>query len=57
MDRNRAAPPEVRAALLDYLGRDDRGRPAPFRLDPRTIDSKVRGLIHLAMSTSTYQLN
>lgn len=46
-----------RAALIDYLERDDRGRPVAFAMNARTLDSRVRGLLHLTMSTAQYQLN
>src|SRR5918998_2146790 len=42
-------PPEVRASLVAYL---DEG--APFDL-ATTGDAKVRGLVHLIMSTPVYQ--
>ncbi len=45
---------EVRLTLVDYLTDGDL---AAFRLDPRTLESKVRGLAHLAMSLPEYQLN
>lgn len=45
------APADVRGSLLTYL--DD---PTPFDVaDPATRDTKLRGLVHLIMSTPTYQ--
>jgi uncharacterized protein (DUF1800 family) len=49
--------PEQRKALIAYLSLNDKGQPAPFTLDARTIDSKLRGLIHLVAATPEYQLN
>lgn len=41
---------EARAALADYLVRDDDGNPAPFDLrDEETLEKKVRGLTGLAL--------
>jgi uncharacterized protein (DUF1800 family) len=52
-----AIAPEGRDALIGYLRLDDQGRPAAFKLDGKTLDGKVRGLLHLAMATPAYQLN
>lgn len=47
-----------RAALLSYLRLNDQGKPAAsFTLDAKTLDSKVRGLIHLVSAMPEYQLN
>jgi uncharacterized protein (DUF1800 family) len=51
-----------RRALLAYLDTQDpqaaKGKPPPpFTLDKRTLDEKVRGAIHLLLSTPEYQLN
>ncbi|HWN99411.1 MAG TPA: DUF1800 family protein, partial [Blastocatellia bacterium] len=43
--------------LRTYLESDDRGNPAGFTRDDLTIDKKVRGLVHLIMCLSEYQLN
>jgi uncharacterized protein (DUF1800 family) len=48
---------DQRAALVAYLRLNDKGQPGTFALDARTLDSKVRGLIHLVASTPTYQLS
>lgn len=45
-----------RDALINYLRLNDRGQAATFTLDAKTLDSKVRGLIHLVASTPMYQL-
>jgi hypothetical protein len=45
------APRDVRASLVAYLN-----DPAPFEaIDAATRDTKVRGLVHLIMSTPVYQ--
>lgn len=51
------APADQRGALINYLRLDDKGQPATFTLNARTLDSKVRGLIHLVASTPLYQLS
>lgn len=43
--------------LRTYLESDDQGNPAGFTPDDLTIDKKVRGLVHLIMCLSEYQLN
>ena len=40
-----------------YLESDDRGNAIGFTRDDPTIDKKVRGLVHLIMCLSEYQLN
>jgi hypothetical protein len=55
-------PDDNRHALLAYLDTADpqpaKGKPPPpFTLDKRTLDEKVRGAIHLLLSTPEYQLN
>lgn len=55
LDGNATA--EQRAALIAYLTRNDKGQTAPFALDAKTLDSKVRGLIHLVCSTPAYMLS
>jgi uncharacterized protein (DUF1800 family) len=44
-------------ALIDYLERDDAGNVVGFRRDDQSIDKKIRGLIHLIMCLSEFQLN
>ena len=43
--------------LRDYLETDDQGRSVEFAANDQTIDKKVRGLIHLIMCLSEFQLN
>ena len=45
------------AALRTYLESDDQGNKIGFGLDDLTLDKKVRGLIHLIMCLSEFQLN
>jgi hypothetical protein len=53
-------PPNLRPKLLAYLNetphKDKHKKPPAFTVTPRTINSKVRGLLHLLMSTPEYQL-
>jgi uncharacterized protein (DUF1800 family) len=44
-------------ALSDYLRTDDAGNIGAFTPDDLTIDKKVRGLVHLIMCLSEFQLN
>ncbi|MGN6810398.1 MAG: DUF1800 domain-containing protein [Thermomicrobiales bacterium] len=48
---------DQRSALIGYLQRNDAGQPTTFTLDAKTLDSKVRGLIHLTTAVPSYQLN
>lgn len=48
---------EMIAALRTYLESDDQGNPVGFALNDLTLDKKVRGLIHLIMCLSEFQLN
>jgi uncharacterized protein (DUF1800 family) len=48
---------EMIGALRTYLESDDQGNVTGFALDDLTIDKKVRGLIHLIMCLSEFQLN
>jgi hypothetical protein len=56
-------PAADRQTLLAYLETPDPTRvkgdkpPPPFSLDRPTLDEKVRGAIHLLLSTPEYQLN
>lgn len=45
------------ASLRTYLESDDQGNPIGFARDDLTLDKKVRGLIHLIMCLSEFQLN
>ena len=44
-------------ALRTYLESDEQGNVVGFKLDDLTVDKKVRGLIHLIMCLSEFQLN
>jgi uncharacterized protein (DUF1800 family) len=48
---------ETNKALRDYLQTDDNGNPTVFVKDDLTVDKKVRGLVHLMMCLSEFQLN
>ena len=48
---------EMIATLRTYLESDDQGNPIGFVVDDPTLDKKVRGLIHLIMCLSEFQLN
>jgi len=48
---------EMFAALRTYLESDDQGNRIAFAFDDMTLDRKVRGLIHLIMCLSEFQLN
>jgi uncharacterized protein (DUF1800 family) len=52
LDGNATA--EQRIALLGYLKVNEKGQPVNFTLDAKTLDSKVRGLIHLIAASPTY---
>jgi len=56
--------PATQAALADYLGtpdpqgpKDGKGKPAALGQDPRALDEKARGLLHLIFSSPEYQLS
>jgi uncharacterized protein (DUF1800 family) len=44
-------------SLKKYLETDDRGNAVVFVADDLTVDKKVRGLVHLIMCLSEFQLN
>lgn len=44
-------------ALRGYLQTDDSGNPIDFARDDGSVDKKIRGLIHLIMCLSEFQLN
>jgi len=48
---------QTRQGLMTYLQTDDHGNEVPFTRDDPTIDKKVRGLVHLLMCLSEFQLN
>ena len=48
---------DIISALRNYLETDDLGNAVGFTLDDPTVDKKVRGLIHLIMCLSEFQLN
>ena len=48
---------DIISTLRNYLESDDLGNVVGFTLDDPTVDKKVRGLIHLIMCLSEFQLN
>ncbi len=52
-------PPDARAALREYLAIPDdaKVKAAPFAFDRRFVDGKLRGLLHLVLSSPEYQLS
>ncbi|HXF40147.1 MAG TPA: DUF1800 domain-containing protein [Blastocatellia bacterium] len=48
---------DIISALRTYLESDELGNAVGFTLDDPTVDKKVRGLIHLIMCLSEFQLN
>ena len=48
---------EMISALRTYLESDDQGNRVGFVIDDLTLDKKVRGLIHLILCLSEFQLN
>lgn len=49
-------PPEDRLKFLVYMARNDKGSVEKFTLSANSVNSKVRGMIHLMMSMPEYQL-
>ena len=45
-----------RARLIDYMNRDEAGKPKSFELSAETFAGRVRGAAHLMMCTPQYQL-
>jgi hypothetical protein len=42
---------------MNYLDTDDQGNSAPFKKSTESIDKKIRGLVHLIMCLTEFQLN
>jgi uncharacterized protein (DUF1800 family) len=49
-------PPDARGKLLAFLNQDAKGQYKSFALSHETINTKVRGLVHMMVSTPEYQL-
>jgi hypothetical protein len=49
-------PAAKRQVLADYLVADDNGKSTTFKLDDRTLNNKVRGLIYLIAASPEYQM-
>ncbi len=49
-------PASTRAKLVSYVSSDLSGKPVSNIPDEKTLDAKLRGLVHLIMTLPTYQL-
>jgi hypothetical protein len=49
-------PGNTRSKLVAYVSSDVNGNPVKTVPDDRTLDAKMRGLVHLIMTLPTYQL-
>ncbi|MBX9770750.1 MAG: hypothetical protein K2X29_05235, partial [Candidatus Obscuribacterales bacterium] len=49
-------PPQCRKRLIAYVSTDLTGKIVPALTDDRTLDAKLRGLVHLIMTSPSYQL-
>ena len=47
---------DARSRMIDYMNRNERNEPKPFALRQSSVNSKVRGLLHLMMSMPEFQL-
>jgi uncharacterized protein (DUF1800 family) len=48
--------PEMRSELLDYMDRGERNERMVFVMKPQTINTKVRGVLHLFTTSPEFQL-
>lgn len=46
----------TRTVLKQYMGTTSDGKPVDVSADPKTMDEKLRGLVHLIMTLPSYQL-
>jgi uncharacterized protein (DUF1800 family) len=49
-------PDEAREKFVDYMNLDSKNNEKPFKLSGETINSKVRGLLHMMMTMPEFQL-
>ncbi|MEO6437224.1 MAG: DUF1800 domain-containing protein [Tepidisphaeraceae bacterium] len=49
-------PDEARSKFIDYMNRDAKNETKAFKLSADSINSKVRGLMHMMMTMPEYQL-
>jgi hypothetical protein len=49
-------PPSIRQAWIDYMNRDDAGNPVAWTNTSANVDKKVRGLVHLMLTSPEFQL-
>jgi uncharacterized protein (DUF1800 family) len=47
---------DTRGKLIEFMNRNEKDEPAMFKPTPPFINSKVRGVLHIMMSTPEYQL-
>lgn len=50
------APPATRLAWIDYMNRDDAGNRVTWTNTPASVDKKVRGLVHLMVTSPAFHL-
>lgn len=50
------APPSTRLAWIDYMNRDDVGNTVTWTNTPGNVDKKVRGLVHLMLTSPSFHL-
>jgi hypothetical protein len=50
------APPDTRMAWIDYMNRGDDGGIATWTNTPANVDKKVRGLVHLMLTSPSFHL-
>jgi hypothetical protein len=50
-------PPGARDKLIDYMNRDRNDQSKPFVLNKESVNSKVRDMLHVLMTTPEYQLS
>jgi uncharacterized protein (DUF1800 family) len=50
------APPDTRLAWIDYMNRGDDGGIATWTNTPANVDKKVRGLVHLMLTSPSFHL-
>jgi uncharacterized protein (DUF1800 family) len=48
--------PEAKAKLVQYVKNDPSKNPKPFALTPDTVNTKIRGILHIIMSMPEFQL-
>lgn len=49
-------PDDARKQLVEYMNKDSKGTTKPFKLNTDTVNSKVRGVLHMMMTMPEFQL-